>query len=64
MHEDYELDLSEGEFAELLGYEKKILTEKKNSVGAMVPNITRSVDWVFLHMRTLIEDFLTRCWKP
>ena len=36
-------------FAELLGYEKKILTGKKNFVGPMVPNITRSVDWVFLH---------------
>ena len=32
MHENYELDLSEGEFAELLGYEKKILTGKKNFV--------------------------------
>ena len=30
MHENYELDLSEGEFAELLGYEKKILTGEKN----------------------------------
>ena len=49
MHENYEFDLSEGKFAELVGYEKKILTEKKNFVGAMVPNITRSVDWVFLH---------------
>ena len=49
MHENYELDLSEGEFAELLGYEKKILTLENNFVGAMVPNITRSVDWVFLH---------------
>ena len=49
MHENYELDLSEGEFAKLLGYEKKILTGKKNFVGAMVPDITRSVDWVFLH---------------
>ena len=49
MHENYELDLCEGEFAELLGYEKKILTGEKNFVGAMVPNITRSVDWVFLH---------------
>jgi len=49
MHENYELDLSEGEFAELLGFEKKILTGEKNFVGAMVPNIIRSVDWVFLH---------------
>ena len=49
MHENYELDFSEGKFAELVGYEKKILTGKKNFVGAMVPDITRSVDWVFLH---------------
>ena len=49
MHENYELDLSEGKFAELIGYEKKILTGKNNFVGAMVPDITRSVDWVFLH---------------
>ena len=49
MHENYELDLSEGKFAELVGYEKKILTGKKNFVAAMTPNITRSVDWVFLH---------------
>ena len=29
MHENYELDLSQGAFAELLGYEKKILTGEK-----------------------------------
>ena len=43
MHENYELVLSEGKFAELVGYEKKILTGKKNFVGAMIPNITRSL---------------------
>ena len=49
MHKNYELDLSQGAFAELLGYEKKILTGEKNYVGTVVPNITRSVDSVFLH---------------
>ena len=49
MDENCEFDLSGNDLAELLGYEKKILTGKKNFVGAMVPNITRSVDWVFLH---------------
>ena len=49
MDENYELDLSGNDFAELLGYEKKILTGKKNFVRAMIPDITRSVDWVFLH---------------
>ena len=29
MHENYELDLSEGDFAELLGYEKKDFDRKK-----------------------------------
>ena len=33
----------------MVGYEKKILTGKKNFLGAMVPDITRSVDWVFLY---------------
>ena len=47
MHEDYELDLSQGSFSELLGYRKSILSG--DSVGKKVPNITRGVDWVFIH---------------
>ena len=47
MHEDYELDLSQGSFSELLGYGKSILSG--DSVGRKVPNITRGVDWVFIH---------------
>ena len=39
----------------MLGYEKKILTGEKNFVRATVPNITRSVDWVFFHC-----DVITR----
>ena len=49
MHGDYQLDLAEGGFAELLGYEKKVLTGAESHVGEMVPDITRSVDWVFIH---------------
>jgi len=37
----------------LLGYGKKILSG--DSVGRKVPNITRSVDWVYLHC-----DLITR----
>ena len=55
MHQSYELDFSQGDFAELLGYEKKILTGKKGYVGKFVPNITRGVDWVYLHC-----DLITR----
>ena len=49
MAKDYELDLTEGGFASLLGYEKKILKDETNFTGEMIPDITRGVDWVFLH---------------
>ena len=55
MAENYELDLTEGEFASLIGYEKKVLKDAKNFTGALLPDITRSVDWVFLHC-----DLITR----
>jgi len=55
MHENYELEFSQGAFAELLGYEKKILTGKTSHVRKFVPNITRGVDWVYLH-----SDLITR----
>ena len=44
---DYELDLSQGNFSELFGYGKRILSG--DVVGRKVPNITRGVDWVYLH---------------
>ena len=55
MHENYELDFSQGAFGELLGYEKIILKGKKGYVGKFVPNITRGVDWVYWHC-----DLITR----
>ena len=53
MHRGYELDLSQGNFNELLSYDKRILSG--DSFGRKVPNITRSVDWVYLHC-----DLITR----
>ena len=47
VHEDYELDLTQGSFSELLGYGKTVLSG--DSVGRKIPNITRGVDWVFIH---------------
>ena len=44
----YELDLSEGEFATLLGYDKKII-DGKNNRSDRVPNITRGVDWIYIY---------------
>ena len=47
IHNDYELDFSQGNFGELLGYGKSTLSG--DVVGRKVPNITRGVDWVYLH---------------
>ena len=47
IHNDYELDFSQGNFGELLGYGKSTLSG--DVVGREVPNITRGVDWVYLH---------------
>ena len=47
MHDDYELDFSQGNFAELLGFDKKVLSI--DSIGTKIPNITRGVDWVYIH---------------
>ena len=33
MAENYELDLTDGEFASLIGYEKKVLKDAKNLQG-------------------------------
>ena len=49
-----ELDLSSGSFADLLGFEKKVLDQTMN-ISKFVPNITRGVDWVFIHC-----DLITR----
>ena len=49
-----ELDLSSGSFADLLGFEKKVLNQTTN-ISKFVPNITRGVDWVFIHC-----DLITR----
>ena len=52
IHNDYELDLSQGNFGELLGYGKSTLSG--DVVGRKVPNITRGVDWVYLGVYDLI----------
>ena len=54
--ENYDLDLSEGGFASLLGFDKKkLLKDGTNFTGDVLPDITRSVDWVFIHC-----DLITR----
>ena len=40
--------MSQGNFGELLGFDKKILNGGV-VFGEKIPNITRGVDWVYLH---------------
>ena len=49
-----QIDLSNGTLADLLGFEKKVLDQTTN-VSNNVPNITRGVDWVYIHC-----DLITR----
>lgn len=55
MAEDYELDLSGGEFAALLGFEKKILKDSKTFIGDTVLHIARGVYSICIH-----SDLITR----
>ena len=50
-----ELDLSVGTFADLLGFEHKTLDLTTN-VSKYVPNITRGVDWIFIHCDLITRD--------
>ena len=54
LHNSVELDLSNGTFADLLGFEKKVLDQTTN-VSKNVPNITGGVDGVYIHC-----DIITR----
>ena len=56
---DHKLDVNIGAFADLLGFDKTILSEGTNFTSPRVPNITRGVDWVFLHC-DLVSREVTR----
>ena len=51
----YELDLSDGEFSDIIGFDKKVYSGATSYSGARVPNLTRGVDPVFIH-----SDIVTR----
>ena len=55
LHNSVELDLSNETFADLLGIEKKVLDQTTN-VSKNVPNITRGVDWVYIHCNLIIRE--------
>ena len=54
-----EIDLSSGKFADLLGFEHKVLDLTTN-VSKHVPNITRGVDWIFIHCDLITRDVKKR----
>ena len=55
LHNSVEMDLSNGTFADLLGFEKKGLDQTTN-VSKNVPNITRGVDWVYIHCDLITKE--------
>lgn len=57
IHSNYELDLSTGGFAKVLGYDKKVLSTS-NNVGAHVPDIMRSMHLIYIHWG---QRFTYRC---
>ena len=50
-----EIDFSTGTFADLLGFEKKVISAETN-ISKFVPNITRGVDWIFIHCDLVTRD--------
>ena len=53
---NYQLDLTKSDFNELIGYDKKILTDERN-IGDRVPNLTQDTDLLNIHC-DLISDSL------
>ena len=50
----YQLDLREGDFGKLIGFEKKIVSQTQ--YGQMQPDITRSIDDIYIHCNLLSDS--------
>ena len=57
MKSGFQVDLKTGDFRKLLGFEKKIYTATGYSPN--LPDITRSVDNVFIHTNIISDSFLS-----
>ena len=55
---NYRIDLNEGSFADLLGFDKAI-TVAKMGYGSRVPDITRSVDNIFIHTSIMSKSIIS-----
>lgn len=54
---NYQVDLQTGEFADLLGFDKDIVTA--TSYGAKIPDISRSVDNIFIHKNVISDSVVS-----
>lgn len=57
LEQNYQLDLRDGEFADLIGFDKAVVTA--TSYGARLPNITRSVDNIFVHTNLISDSIVS-----
>ena len=57
LEDKYQLDLREGDFSKLIGFEKEIV--KKTKYGSNAPNITRNVDNIFIHCNLLSDSLVS-----
>ena len=57
LDDDYQLDLRNTEFSDLLGFDKKIITQEEYS--ARLPNITNSIDKINLHSNIITNSILS-----
>ena len=53
----YQLDLRTGDFNELIGYDKTIITS--TGYGSNLPDITRSVDNIFIHTNIISDSIIS-----
>ena len=57
LEENYQVDLREGDFSKLIGFNKEIVTSTK--YGSNTPNITRNVDNIFIHCNLLSDSLVS-----
>ena len=53
---DYQLDLRESKFGDLIGFEEKIVD--KEEIGSKLPNITNSIDVIYLNTDAISDSLL------
>lgn len=55
---NYQLDLSNTKFGELIGFEPKFITQTEH--GSELPNITNSIDVINIHCDAITDSLVDR----